>query len=214
MVKPNVKFYSPVEEGINVYSHGLGIVLSVVAFALLLTKALSAERGMLYAVSMMIYGISMIVLYSASTFYHKEKDPEKRAHLRVFDHAAIYVLIAGTYTPYALVTLHGNPGWWLFTATWSFAAVGIILKIFFTGRFSHISTLMYILMGWMAIFVIKPLMNSLSPEGLYWLAAGGVAYTVGAILYSIKKIPYNHAIFHIFVLAGSACHFVSIYFFV
>ena len=204
------KFYSPKEEAINVYSHALGFLLSVPAFVALIVKAAGTGEWM-RIVSFVIYGASMIILYAASTVYHRQQDPVKRKYFRVFDHAAIYVLIAGSYTPFALVTLHGKLGWWLFAAVWSFALVGVVLKIFFTGRYSLLSTLMYIFMGWMAVFVIKPLMAHLAPDGLFWLATGGITYTVGAILYSIKKIPFNHAIFHIFVLAGSACQFVSVY---
>ena len=207
------KFYSKREEAINIYSHALGFLLSIPALAVLTLKAVGTG-DVFRIVSFVIYGSSLLILYAASTIYHRQQDPVKRRHLRVFDHAAIYVLIAGSYTPYTLVSLHGTTGWWMFGAIWIFALVGIVLKIFFTGKYNLMSTLMYIFMGWMAVFVIKPLMANLAPEGLFWLAAGGIAYTVGAVLYSIKKIPFNHAIFHIFVLAGSACHFVSVYFYV
>ena len=207
-------FYSAAEERINIYSHALGLLLSVVAFIMLILKSVDTDRGVAYFFSVVTYGVSLITLYSASTFYHKEKDVEKRKRLRIFDHAAIYILIAGTYTPFALVTLPDKIGWWIFAISWSFGLTGIVLKIFFTGRYSLLSTLMYIFMGWMAVFVIKPLMVNLSPDGLFWLTAGGITYTVGAVLYSIKKIPYNHAIFHIFVLIGSACHFVAVYWYV
>ena len=207
-------FYSYAEERINIYSHALGLLLSIVALMLLIFTSVESDRGVVYFFSMVTYGVSLIILYLASTFYHKEKEVETRMCLRVFDHAAIYILIAGTYTPFALVTLHGSIGWWVFGIVWGLAIMGIVLKIFFTGRFSLVSTLMYILMGWMALFVIKPLTNSLSTEGLLWLAAGGLAYTIGAILYGIKKIPFNHAIFHIFVLIGSMCHFVSVYWYI
>jgi hemolysin III len=132
----------------------------------------------------------------------------------VVDHATIYVLIAGTYTPFTLVTLNGWVGWTIFGVSWAMALTGITLKLFFTGRYDLFSTLMYVFMGWIVVFAIKPLINSLSAEGLWWLMAGGLAYTVGAILYSIKKIKFNHAIFHMFVLLGSFCHFVSVYWYV
>ena len=130
------------------------------------------------------------------------------------DHASIYVLIAGTYTPFTLVTLNGVTGWTLFGITWGLAVSGIILKLFFTGQYNVLSTLMYIFMGWIIVFAIKPLVNNLPVDGLFWLVAGGVAYTIGAILYGIKKIKFNHSIFHVFVLLGSSCHFVAIYFYV
>ena len=156
----------------------------------------------------------MIVLYAASTFYHSATKPKLRRRLNIFDHAAIYVLIAGTYTPFTMITLAGNTGWLIFSLTWIFALTGIVLKLFFTGRFDKLSTIMYVLMGWQIVFAISPLLENLYEQGLLWLFAGGVFYTVGAILYSIKKIPYNHAIFHFFVLGGSISHFVSIYFYI
>ena len=130
------------------------------------------------------------------------------------DHATIYVLIAGTYTPLTLITLNSTTGWVIFGASWGMAFTGIILKLFFTGKYNRLSTLMYVFMGWIVIFAIKPLVNNLSAEGLFWLFAGGVAYTFGAILYSIKRVKFNHAIFHMFVLLGSFCHFISVYYYV
>jgi hemolysin III len=211
-VKP-VKFYSPLEESINVGSHALGFIFGVVALILLIIK--SVQYGTVWhVVSFSIYGASMVVLYAASTLYHSAKDPKVRRHLKVFDHAAIYVLIAGTYTPYALVTLHGFEGWLLFGLSWGIAIIGIVLKLFFTGRFNIISTLAYVFMGWMVIFVIDTLVAKLSENGVFWLFAGGIAYTIGAVIYAIPKIKMHHAIFHVFVLLGTACHFISVYFYV
>ena len=208
-----VKYYSPLEEVINILSHAFGFVLSIVALVLLIMHA-SNNGSALHIISFSIYGISLIVLYAASTLYHNAKSPELRSRLRVFDHASIYVLIAGTYTPFALVTLKGELGWIVFALSWGMATAGVILKLFFTGKYALISTLMYVFMGWMIVFFINPLMDSLSDDGFFWLAAGGISYTVGAVLYAIKKIPFNHAIFHLFVLLGSFAHFVSIYFYV
>lgn len=202
--------YSKKEEQLNIISHGLGLFLGVVAFPFLVVKALTFS-GFWKPVSFIIYGLSMIILYAASTFYHAAKDPKKRRKLNIFDHAAIYVLIAGSYSPFCLVGLDSSLGWYMFLFVWLFALTGIILKLFFTGRFDKISTAMYLLMGWQVLFFIKPLMNSLTAEGFQYLVAGGVFYSVGAILYSIKRIPYNHAIFHLFVLLGSLSHFVAIY---
>jgi len=134
--------------------------------------------------------------------------------LKIFDHSAIYVLIAGTYTPFTLITLEETVGWTIFGVVWGMALIGIVFKLFFTGKYKLVSTLMYILMGWVIIFAIKPLMESLPTEGLYWLFGGGLAYTVGAILYSIKKIKFNHAIFHFCVLIGSFCHFYAVLYYV
>jgi len=208
-----VKYYSPLEERINIVSHAIGFILSLVALVLLVTYA-SLYGTVWHIVSVSIFGASLMILFAASTIYHGAKEPALRSRLRIFDHASIYVLIAGTYTPITLVSLNGTIGWLFFAITWGLALTGITLKLFFTGKYKLLSTLMYVFMGWIIIFAIKPLMSSLSPEGLVWLMAGGVAYTVGAILYSIKKIKFNHAIFHIFVLLGSASHFVMVFFYV
>lgn len=205
--------YSPSEEKANIISHAIGLVLSIVALILLVVRA-SLYGNAWHIVSVCIFGASLISLYAASTFYHGAKDPKIRSRLRIFDHATIYVLIAGTYTPFTLVTLSGPVGWTIFAVSWAMAVTGITLKLFFTGRFNVLSTLMYVFMGWIIVFAISPLIENLSSGGLFWLIAGGVAYTTGAILYSIKKIPFNHAIFHLFVLLGSFCHFISVYFYV
>lgn len=202
--------YSTKEEKLNIFSHGLGLVLSVVALPFLVYKSFDFT-GFWQPLSFIIYGLSMIVLYAASTFYHAAKDPKKRRKLNIFDHAAIYVLIAGSYSPFCLVGLNSDLGWYMFLFVWLFALTGIILKLFFTGRFDKVSTAMYLLMGWQVMFFIKPLMESISSENFYYLLAGGVFYSIGAVLYSIKKMPYNHAIFHVFVLLGSFSHFLGIY---
>jgi hemolysin III len=205
--------YSPLEEKTNIVSHAIGLGLSIMALLLMLWRA-SGSGNVLHIISAGIFGLSLIALYAASTFYHSAKDPKKRARLRINDHATIYILIAGTYTPFTLVTLSGWVGWTIFCISWGMAICGVILKLFFTGRYNVLSTLMYVFMGWIIIFAFKPLLNNLAPDGLFWLVAGGVAYTTGAVIYSIKKIHFNHAIFHLFVLLGSFCHFVSVYFYV
>jgi len=205
------KTYSNAEERLNIWSHGLGLVASSIAFPFLIIKAMSYS-SFWDITSFIIYGLSLIILYAASTFYHAAKNPKKRRRLNIFDHAAIYLLIAGSYTPFCLVALDSELGWYMFIAVWVFALTGIILKLFFTGKFDKISTAMYLLMGWQVLFFIKPLINVLTSFSLNLLFAGGVFYTVGAILYSIKKIPYNHAIFHVFVLLGSVSHFLALYF--
>jgi hemolysin III len=209
----DIAYYSPFEEKLNILSHGIGVILGLVALIFLVLHA-AQDGTAVHVVSFTIYGASIIILYLASTLYHKATKPRLRNRLRIFDHAAIYVLIAGTYTPYALVTLEGTIGWTIFGLAWGIAIVGIILKLFFTGKFDKLSTLMYVFMGWIIIFAINPLIANLSSEGLFWLMAGGVFYTIGAVLYSIRKLPFNHAIFHVFVLAGSISHFISVYFYV
>ena len=205
--------YSLKEEKLNVISHAIGFFLSIIALIVLVIKA--TEFGNIWDIlSVAVYALSMLILYAASTLYHNAKVPEKRKKLKIFDHAAIYVLIAGTYTPFTLITLNGTVGWIVFCVIWSMAVIGITLKLFFTGKYKILSTIMYILMGWVIIFAIKPLVDSLSYDGLFWLFSGGVFYTVGAVLYSIKKIKFNHTIFHVCVLGGSFCHFYSIYHYV
>ena len=206
-----IKYYDPPEERLNIWSHGIAALLSVIATILMLIKVGFSSYDW---ITVLVYGGSMILLYTASTLYHSAKEEAYRKKMKVFDHASIYLLIAGTYTPFCLLVLRGDIGWTIFSISWGIAIVGIIFKLFFTGRFKLFSTLLYVAMGWLIIFVIKPLMNNLSEEGLFWLFAGGAAYTIGAVLYSIKKIPFNHAIFHFFVVAGSACHFIALYFYV
>ena len=202
--------YSNTEEKLNVLTHGFGLLLAIIVLPFLVLKSLEYQEVWKTA-SFIIYSLSLIVLYAASTFYHAAKSSKLRRRLNIFDHAAIYVLIAGTYTPFCLVVLPEQTGWYMFIFVWLFALTGVILKLFFTGRFDKLSTALYLIMGWQVIFLIKPLMNNLSFDGLFYLIAGGVFYTIGAILYSIKKVPYNHAIFHVFVLLGSFSHFWAIY---
>ncbi len=213
MDKKDLTYYSSLEEKLNIITHGIGLVLSIIALVLLIVHA--SEMGTTrHIVSFTIFGASLILLYAASTFYHYFQHPDIRKKLNILDHAAIYVLIAGTYTPFTLITLKGTIGWTIFCITWGIALVGVFLKLFYTGRYDKISTIAYVLMGWIIIFAIKPLIKNLPIEGLYWLLAGGVFYTVGAVLYSIQKLRFNHAIFHVFVLFGSFSHFMAIYYYV
>ena len=211
--KTKIQFYSPTEEKLNIWSHAFGIFLSIIALVLLIIKAVQQDNIWMM-ISFPIFGVSLILLYLASTLYHASKEPQKRFKLKVFDHAAIYVLIAGSYTPFTLVSLNGETGWLIFSMVWVMAFTGIILKLFFTGKFKIVSTAMYVLMGWLIVFYFQDLTAHLHEKGVFYLILGGVLYTIGAILYSIKKIKFNHAIFHFFVLAGSFCHFLSIYLYV
>ena len=202
--------YSPAEEKTNIISHAAGFFLSIAALVLMVVRA-SLYGDAWHIVGVSIFGASLICLYAASTLYHSASNPKIRGRLRVVDHATIYVLIAGTYTPFTLVTLNGWVGWLIFGVTWAMALTGIVLKLFFTGRYHLLSTLMYVFMGWIIIFAVKPLINNLPEGGMWWLVAGGIAYTFGAVLYSFKKIKFSHAIFHMFVLLGSFCHFMTVY---
>lgn len=205
--------YSTLEEQLNIWSHFAGIVFSVVAIVLLLVKAFQLDDVWTY-VSFPVYGASMLTLYLASTLYHSAKKPKIRYRLNIFDHASIFLFIAGSYTPFVLVTLQGTEGWIIFSVVWSIALAGMILKIFFTGKFDILSTVMYVLMGWIIVFSFGSLMEKLDFGGLAWLVSGGIAYTVGAVFYSINRLKLNHSIFHFFVLGGSFCHFIAIYLYV
>lgn len=208
-----IGYYSPLEEKINIYSHAFGSALAFIALIFFIFKA-QREGTSLDLISNLIFSMSMIILYTVSAKYHSETDPKKRFRLKVFDHSAIYILIAGTYTPFALSVVKGFDGWVLFAIAWGLALIGITLKIFFTGRFDVISTIMYVAMGWIVIFYTKPILASIPKAGFSWLLVGGISYSVGAIIYSIKKIPLNHATFHFFVLLGTFCHFISIFLYI
>ena len=198
---------------LNILSHAIGLVLSMIALPLLVNQAVQ-NGNVLRIVSYSIFAGSLILLYAASTLYHSAKKPEVRRKLNIIDHACIYLLIAGTYTPFTLVTLNGTTGWIIFGISWGLALTGIILKLFFTGSYDLFSTMMYILMGWVILFAIKPIINNLPIEGFLWLLTGGISYTFGALFYSLNKVKFNHFIFHIFVLLGSFCHFMSVFFYV
>lgn len=205
--------YSKKEEKLNIITHAFGLILSITAFPFLLMKSFDYE-GFSKSLSLLIYGLSLIILYAASTFYHAANEPNLRRKLNILDHAAIYVLIAGSYTPFTIIVLKGTLGWFILGSTWSFAIAGIVMKLFYTGRFEKLSTILYVLMGWQIIFAMKPLSNNLSNEGVELLFYGGLFYTIGALFYSLKKIQYNHAIFHVFVVLGSFCHFLTVYFYI
>lgn len=201
------------EEFWNAATHGIGTALATVGLIFLLFSA-HVHGSIWHVVSFSIYGVSLVLLYLASTLYHSFRRPKLKHVFHIVDHAAIYLLIAGTYTPFALVILHGIVGWAVMGIIWTLAAVGIVLKVFFIGRFKAVSTACYIGMGWLIVLCIKPLAAGLAANGLYWLLAGGALYTVGAVFYLLKKMPYNHTVWHLFVLGGSAAHFVTIAFYV
>jgi len=205
--------YSFREELWNSITHGVGALLSVAALVLLIVYA-SSYGGAGHVVSAVIFGVTLILLYSASTLYHSFRKPRLKSVFKILDHSCIYLLIAGTYTPFLLVTLRGVVGWTMFAVIWVMAVSGVLFKMFFVHRFKIISTLAYVFMGWIIIFAIKPLIDSLPTGGIVWLVAGGLAYTLGVIFYAWNKLPFNHAIWHLFVLAGSACHFVAVIFYV
>ena len=197
------------EELANSLTHGVGLALSIAGFMVLVV--LAAMRGSAWRiVSCAVYGSTLICLYTASTVYHGIRSRRLKRILRVCDHSAIYLLIAGTYTPFLLVNLRGSWGWSLFAIIWGLAMAGILFKVWFVEHFSVLSTALYLLMGWLALLAIKPMLHSVPPRGLLWLLAGGLLYTVGVVFYAWKKVPYNHAIWHGFVLAGSTCHYFAV----
>ncbi len=207
-----MRVQSQLEERLNSWSHGLGAVLGVAGLVLLI---LFLQKQVPYALfSVIVYGISIIVLFLASTFYHATKNDKRKHYFRIFDHISIYLLIAGTYTPVLLIMLPDSLGWILFWIVWGIAAFGLILKLFFTGRFETFSVILYIVMGWLIVFDFSKLADRMATNGLYLLFAGGAFYTLGIVFYAIEKIPFNHVIWHFFVLGGAICHFFMIYFYV
>jgi hemolysin III len=197
------------EELANALTHGLGAVVSLAAGAVLVTlAAVFGEARHIAAAS--VFAASLVMLYTASTLYHAIPHTVAKARLKVFDHCAIYVLIAGTYTPFTIISLRGWWGWGLFATIWSLALAGVIFKLFFTGRFKRTSTVLYVIMGWIVVVAILPLSRAISLPALAFLIAGGVAYTCGAACY-LSRRPYAHAVFHLFVLAGSVCHFAAVF---
>jgi len=201
--------YSAAEEWAHALTHGMGAVLSVAGLIILLMAA-ATTGNVWHVVSCAIYGASMITLYTASTLYHSVRSPKWKSRMRIFDHASIFLLIAGTYTPFMLVNLRGPWGWSLFGVIWGLAVIGLVLKLFFTGRFGVASTVIYVLMGWLAMIAIKPMIELIPSGGLVLILAGGGAYTGGVIFYAMKKLRYHHAVWHLFVLAGSVCHFLAV----
>ena len=207
----NYMGYTLAEELANSITHGIGVLLSVAALTLLVVLA-ALHGDVWHVVSFSIYGISLVLLYLASTLYHSVQRPQLKRRFRVFDHAAIYVLIAGTYTPFLLVNMRGPWGWTGFGVVWGLALVGIIYKTLFINRYERVATAAYVLMGWMSVILVKEAFATISLVGLIWVAAGGLFYTVGVLFLVWKKIPFNHAIWHLFVLGGSVCHFFAVLF--
>jgi len=202
-----------VEEVAHSVIHGVGAVLAVVALTLLVTlAALIGDPWRVVGFS--IYGATLVVLYTASTLFHGFRRPRLKALFRIFDHAAIYLLIAGSYTPFLLVSIRGPLGWTLFGVTWGFAVLGVLQATLFLDRLKLFSLIAYLGMGWLIVAAFRPLVASLPAGGLIWLAIGGACYTLGIVFYLIRRIPYNHAIWHLFVLAGSVSHFFAMLFYV
>ncbi|WP_412062859.1 PAQR family membrane homeostasis protein TrhA [Rubrivirga sp. IMCC45206] len=200
--------YDLAEEVASAVTHGLGVLLSIGAGAVLVT--LAAQSGDVWTlVGASVFVGTMVLLYAASTLYHAIPFENARRKLRTFDHCAIYGLIAGTYTPFLLGGLRGPWGWTLFATVWALAAAGIVFKLYFTGRFNKLSTLVYLVMGWLIVVATGPMREALPGTTLAWLVAGGLAYTLGTVFY-LSRRRYAHAVWHGFVLAGSVCHFAAV----
>lgn len=199
---------SILEEQLNTVTHAIGSVLGCVGLFFLLYY--NSHKTDYSQIGLIIYGLSIIVLFTASALYHWVRQPELKHKFRVLDHISIYLLIAGTYTPVLLISLLESKGVSLLIAVWTIAILGIVMKLFFTGRFEIFSTLLYLVIGWLIVLDYTALEAVTDYNGILWLFAGGFFYTVGIVFYAIEKIPYNHVIWHLFVLAGAICHYIMI----
>ncbi len=210
MVSQKKVFQTRTEEFFNSLTHGIGAGLAIAALVVLVVLSSDVWR----VVSFSVYGACLVALYLASTFYHAFSSPELKRVFRILDHSAIFLLIAGSYTPITLVAMKGAWGWTLFGLIWGFALVGLVLELFFIDRVRWLALVTYVGMGWLVVIAIKPLLHALPAGALWWLAAGGVFYTGGIVFYLWKRLPFNHAIWHLFVLGGSACHFFCFLFYI
>ncbi len=207
------KSFSLAEEIANSITHGLGVLLSVAGLTLLVTFA-AHQADVWRVVSFSIYGTTLVLVFLASTLYHSFQHPKAKRIFKTIDHCSIYVFIAGSYTPFLLVSMRSTMGWALFSVIWILAVAGIIFKVTFGLRFEKLSIGTYMFMGWLVLVASSELMNKLPLGGIYWLLAGGLVYTSGVLFYLWERLPFNHAIWHIFVLVGSVCHFLSVYLYV
>ncbi|MFC2135387.1 hemolysin III family protein [Bacteroidota bacterium] len=201
--------YTLGEEIANSITHGMGVILSVAGLVVLVILA-ARQGSLVHIISFIIYGSSLIILYLASTLYHSIPQPSAKKIFKIIDHSAIYLLIAGTYTPFLMINLRSLMGWSLFIVIWGLAISGIVFKSVFISKFRKLSVAVYIFMGWLSVIAIKELYISLPLNGIILLALGGLFYTVGVVFYAWRKLPYSHSVWHLFVLCGSACHYFSI----
>ena len=196
----------------NSITHGVGAALALVGATYLIIASTRGSASIIASCS--VFASTLVLVYLCSTLYHSLVRTRARHVFHVLDHSAIYLLIAGTYTPFTLVSLRGAVGWTLFAVVWTLAIAGIIFKSFAVGRFAAASTVVYLLQGWVVVFAARPLIHAIGPQGLLWLGAGGAAYTLGIIFFAMDRIPYFHAAWHLFVLAGSIAHYFAILFYV
>ena len=205
--------YSVLEEYLHAATHGVGVILSILGLSWMLTMSISVGDPWRIVASS-IYGASLILLFLASTVYHGMHASRHRDTFKMLDHCAIYLLIAGTYTPFLLVAMRGTAGWWLFGTVWVLATAGIIKKLVLKHRFPKLALASYLGFGWLAVLVAPQMAAAIGTNGLAWLVAGGLCYTVGAVFYAAEKLPFNHTVWHVFVLGGGICHFLGIVWYV
>lgn len=197
------------DELANSITHGVGLLLATAGVLALIVLA-ALHGGARLIVTCSIYGSTLVFMYAASTLYHSIQWPRAKPVLRIIDHSAIYLLIAGTYTPFTLVQIRGGWGWTLFGLVWGLTVFGIAWKALFIRRFPIVSSILYVLMGWMVVIAVKPLLQRVPLGAIAWLVAGGLAYTAGLVFFAGKRIPHHHAIWHVFVLIGSICHYLAV----
>jgi hemolysin III len=202
-----------IEEIANSFTHGIGLILSLAGLAILIFLAWT-KGGKAHIISCSIYGATLVLVYAASTLYHGVQDPRVKQIFKLFDHAAIYLVIAGTYTPFTLISLRGFWGWTLLVLVWSLSLFGIAFKLAFVNRYRWVSMGLYLIIGWLAIIAAKPIITSIPQDCLYLIAGGGVAYMTGLIFYAWERLPFSHTIWHVFVIVGSVCHYCAILFYV
>lgn len=204
------KQQSPEEETVNWITHGIGVVLILIFFPFLLMETMEGgTTGLIAAVA--VFGFGMLLAYSASTLYHYVKDDERKRKLRIWDHIGIFVLIGGSYAPIVCQYTSNETATWFLGVMWTLIAAGSVLKLFFIGKYEIVSVVIYLVLGWMVVFIFQPIRANMPMEIFYWILAGGLAYTVGVVFYKWRSLKYQHGIWHLFVLAGTACHFVAIY---
>lgn len=201
---------TPEEEKANTLTHGLGVLVILLTYPMLFMKSYKGDSW-ITMIGLIMFAFGSIFMYSSSTLYHYAKDPVKKAKLRVVDHISIFFLIGGTYSAVVQRYVPEQTAVWFMAVMWGIILAGSILKIFFTGKYQWLSVMLYLFLGWMAVFIARPLNDNMSPLVFYWIAAGGLAYTFGVLFYKNQKLKYSHAIWHLFVLAGTAFHFIAIY---
>jgi len=201
--------YSLAEEIVHAISHGIGVLLSIAGLAWMLYLTLGSGDPWRIVASC-VYGASLITLFLASTLYHAWPASPRKHLFKLLDHCAIYLLIAGTYTPFMLVAMRTGTGWWLFGAIWTLATAGILTKLWFRHRYPKLSMISYLVMGWLVVVAAPQVAHAVGSTAMIWVVAGGLSYTIGAVFYGLKRMPFNHAVWHFFVIGGSVCHFMAV----